>query len=224
MIQVIFFDSGNTLVQFDFELFARELKVLGIDIVMPQFKAAHWEAQKNLGAWATTIASHAERCRKANRQWFETGGIPRDRIEEALELIFEHPEAHRFWSALPKETPMALQRLADKGFRLGVISNSEGKVAQIMKELRLAHFFETIVDSFLVGVDKPDPKIFHIGLDRLGVAPAEAMYVGDLYEVDVIGARRAGLTPVLYDPHNMYPEKSDCRKITSLMELGRVVS
>ena len=57
-----------------------------------------------------------------------------------------------------------------------------------------------MIDSQLVGVEKPDPRIFAIALERLGLAPADGLYVGDIYEVDVIGARRAGLDVILLDP------------------------
>lgn len=219
--ETIFFDAGNTLVQFDFCLFENTLKSLGIHYDRVRFEAAHWEAQKALGAWAKTIDSHEARCRKANRVWFEKGGVPENRVEEALNLLSDHPERHRFWSALPKETIPALKELKKRGYRLAVVSNAEGTIEEIMINLGLRPFFETVVDSHLVGFDKPDPKIFEIALERVKGTAAKTIHVGDLYEVDVVGARRAGITPVLFDPNGMYPEVDDCRKISSLLDLVR---
>ena len=64
--------------------------------------------------------------------------------------------------------------------------------------------FELVIDSQLVGVEKPDPRIFAIALERLGLPPAAALYVGDIYEVDVVGARRAGLDVILLDPLGLH--------------------
>ncbi|HXG64093.1 MAG TPA: HAD-IA family hydrolase, partial [Blastocatellia bacterium] len=74
------------------------------------------------------------------------------------------------------------------------------------------------IDSFLVGVEKPDRRIFHIALEKAGVSAQEAAYVGDLYSVDVLGARQAGLLPVLYDPYQLNPE-ADCLKIQTIGDL-----
>jgi putative hydrolase of the HAD superfamily len=77
--------------------------------------------------------------------------------------------------------------------------------------------FETVVDSSLVGVEKPDPQIFRIALERMGLGPEHAVFCGDLPAVDVEGARAAGLRPVLLDRHDLYPEI--CPRVRSLTEL-----
>jgi FMN phosphatase YigB (HAD superfamily) len=71
----------------------------------------------------------------------------------------------------------------------------------------LAQYFDVLIDSKLVGFEKPDPRIFQPALAGLGVAPEEALYVGDLYEVDVIGARRAGMAAVLLDPGGLHASR-----------------
>jgi putative hydrolase of the HAD superfamily len=76
-----------------------------------------------------------------------------------------------------------------------------------------------VLDSALVGVEKPDPAIFRAALDALGVAPGEALYVGDLYDVDVVGARAAGMEAVLLLPDTTAPGP-DCRRFTSLAALA----
>jgi putative hydrolase of the HAD superfamily len=73
----------------------------------------------------------------------------------------------------------------------------------------------------VVGVEKPDPRIFRLGLRAAGVGAAEAVYVGDLYSVDVLGARTAGLDGVLLDPHGFWAPR-DCRLARGLGQAGRV--
>jgi putative hydrolase of the HAD superfamily len=81
-----------------------------------------------------------------------------------------------------------------------VISNSDGRVAEALDAVGLGEVFEVIVDSRIAGVEKPDPRIFHVALEGMQLAAADALYVGDLYEVDVVGARRAGMDVILLDP------------------------
>jgi HAD superfamily hydrolase (TIGR01509 family) len=107
-------------------------------------------------------------------------------------------------------TAEALAELRRRGFVVAVISNADGGVERLLEGAGLRQHLEFVVDSGLVGVEKPDPRIFRIALDRSGVAPQDACYVGDLYPVDVVGARQAGLEPVLMDPLGRYGGR-DCR-------------
>ena len=84
--------------------------------------------------------------------------------------------------------------------RRAVVSNSDGRAEEGLAAAGLLEWFELVIDSQLVGFEKPDPRIFHAALERMGLAPAEALYVGDIYEVDVVGARGAGLDVILLDP------------------------
>ena len=79
--------------------------------------------------------------------------------------------------------------------------------------------FEFVIDSGEVGVEKPDPRIFQIALERMGVSAADALYVGDLYEVDVVGARAAGLDVVLLDPSGEHSGR-DVKTVRSVAELA----
>jgi putative hydrolase of the HAD superfamily len=107
------------------------------------------------------------------------------------------------------------------GLVAGVISNSNGSVRSILEETGLAAHLDFIIDSSVVGVEKPDPRIFHLGLRAAGVAPAEAVYVGDLYSVDVLGARAAGLDGILLDPRGFWAPR-DCRLARGLAEAVRL--
>jgi HAD superfamily hydrolase (TIGR01509 family) len=127
-------------------------------------------------------------------------------------------DLHNLWDLVPADVPAALTQLGAR-YRLGVVSNSNGTVRAKLARIGLAHHFETIVDSAEEGIEKPDPRIFAIALDRMGVAAAETAYVGDLYHVDVVGAEAAGLTPFLLDPLDLHAARAVSR-IRALAELA----
>jgi HAD superfamily hydrolase (TIGR01549 family) len=115
-----------------------------------------------------------------------------------------------------------LRALSARGLRLAVVSNWDHDLVDRCRELGLVDHFDAIVGSATVRCEKPDPSIFDRALDRLGVSHGEAWHVGDLYLADVLGARAAGITPILLDRYDVLPEL-DCRRIRSLGELVRLV-
>jgi HAD superfamily hydrolase (TIGR01509 family) len=128
-----------------------------------------------------------------------------------------HRERH-LWSSVAARSVESLSRLRRAGLLLGVVSNSDGRVEEALRAAGLREYFDVVVDSGLMGVEKPDPRIFHAALATLGVRPEEALYVGDLYEVDVVGARAAGIEAVLLgQPEDGTVER--CRMAASIEEL-----
>ena len=115
-------------------------------------------------------------------------------------------------------TDDVLRELKRRGYRLGVISNADGTVERLLDDMGLLGHFEFVIDSTSVGVEKPDPRIFRMALERMGIEPHEAVYVGDVYEIDVAGARAAGIRAFLIDPL-MRLGHLDCDRIASLTEL-----
>lgn len=100
-----------------------------------------------------------------------------------------------------------LRKLRDAGCKLAIVSNTEATVtSHDLDELRLREYFDDVVLSSSVGVKKPEPRIFHIALRKLGVEPHDSVFVGDDYECDYHGALRAGLRPVLLCENCKHPE------------------
>jgi putative hydrolase of the HAD superfamily len=93
-------------------------------------------------------------------------------------------------------------------------------VEQLLAGAGFAPHLAFVVDSGVVGIEKPDPRIFDLALGLAGVGAAETLYVGDLYPVDVVGARRAGIEPVLLDPLDRYTAR-DCRTARDVPTLCR---
>ena len=100
-----------------------------------------------------------------------------------------------------------------------MVSNSDGRVEEALEAAGLRPYFQVVVDSALAGVEKPDPAIFRAALEVLGIPAAEALYVGDLYDVDVVGARAAGMPAVLLAPPGTTPPAA-CATAPSLAALA----
>jgi putative hydrolase of the HAD superfamily len=116
----------------------------------------------------------------------------------------------------------ALERLEAAGLRLGVVSNFEEWLERLLESLHVTRYFEVRVISGIEGVEKPDPKIFRLALDRIGVEPGEAVYVGDSIHFDVEPAEALGMLGVLLDRRGRFPDHAGVR-IASLEELPRLL-
>ena len=112
----------------------------------------------------------------------------------------------------------ALAALRARGLRMVVVSNANGTLRAHLDRLGLTPRFDFVLDSADEGVEKPDPRFFEIALERSGAVRETTIHVGDLYYVDVVGARAAGLRGVLLDEGNLRPD-ADCPRVRSLDEL-----
>ena len=101
---------------------------------------------------------------------------------------------------------------------LDVLSNANGTLHKMFARLGLAPAVDALFDSCDEGIEKPDPRFFHLALDRVGASAASTVHVGDLFHVDVVGARAAGIRPVLLDVADLYQD-ADCERIRSLSAL-----
>jgi putative hydrolase of the HAD superfamily len=134
----------------------------------------------------------------------ETPGAP-DTLDRAASVMLREHRASNAWRRIGLGVRESLERLRGAGFKLAVVSNSEGTIEQMLLEIGLRPLFDAVIDSSVVGFTKPDPRIFGIALDRLGVAAADALMVGDSPSADVDGASAAGIRAALIDPYDFYP-------------------
>ena len=121
------------------------------------------------------------------------------------------------WGEMRPGTRESLQRIG-KLFRIGVISNADGKIATVLEHNNIADCFLTITDSGLVGHEKPHPAIFHAALREMQASPDESLYVGDVYSVDYLGATGIGMLAMLFDVSGAYRENG-LPRVESLEEL-----
>jgi putative hydrolase of the HAD superfamily len=204
----ILFDAGGTLVLQDpVELGTR----LGLPIDPMGAHRAHYQA----------MADYSDR-RLAGEDvdwdwWLE-------RYFTLLEVADPHLAGERMqqgfalWNHPLDGVAGALERLGREGVRVAVVSNSDGSVRDSLGRAGLLGMFEFVIDSHEVGVSKPDPGIFLAALERMGLEPGDAWYIGDSVFHDVNGARAAGLArAILVDPYELGPR--DVIRVGSVTEL-----
>jgi putative hydrolase of the HAD superfamily len=92
-------------------------------------------------------------------------------------------------------------------------------MAPLIRQLGLESYLNFITTPYDAGADKPDPKIFLVALDKAGIHADEAIYVGDQYKVDILGARSAGIKAIMIDRYNLYTDSHDFPRIASLSEI-----
>ncbi len=117
-----------------------------------------------------------------------------------------------------EDVQTTLRTLHEGEYFLGIMSNRFEPYKDYLNEIGLGELFDLVVYAGEAGIRKPNPEVFHFMLDKGGVLPSESIYVGDNYFADVVGARRAGMLPVLYDRQGLF-ESPDCPVIRSHVEL-----
>jgi putative hydrolase of the HAD superfamily len=210
--RAILFDAGNTLLQMNYLAIAEYLATRGHPVSADHVQDAELRARvwldRDLASGASTESGDTHG-RYLRYVLLHLGIAGEDEARAIAEWRRDYNPPVGLWNLAEPEATAALRRVKGAGLTAGVISNSNGSVRSILEATGLAQDLDFIIDSAVVGVEKPDPRIFHVALGRAGVPPEAAFYVGDLYSVDVLGARRAGLGAVLLDPRGYWGPR-DC--------------
>jgi putative hydrolase of the HAD superfamily len=215
--QAILFDLGGTLLYPDFPFLAEQLRRRGQEVSLDQFLYALSVASNRMDAYmqlhATTDATRVPVYITYLLEALEVRTGIADLVEE---VIIPRHQTVNFWNYLLEGTLPLLGRLRER-YRLAMISNSDGRAEAKAVHLGIRPYLEFVMDSHLVGVEKPDPRIFHLACRQMDLRPADCLYVGDIYSIDVLGAKAAGLQPVLIDRTGT--PRQDCRVIRDVFEL-----
>jgi FMN phosphatase YigB (HAD superfamily) len=144
---------------------------------------------------------------------------PEPCIQDLAPLVHAYMSTgHQPVAWIPPDVPETLHTLKAAGYQLAVVTNRSQPCDEELAGLGLLDFFELALTASEARAWKPDPAIFNLALQRLGVSAEAAVYVGDNYYADVVGARQAGLQPVLLDPQDVFPD-ADCTVIRAIEEL-----
>jgi len=225
--KAIFFDAGNTLVHLDYAFIARTFQEHGLAVTPGQVRRGEQRARVPIDRLIAGIGGAERHERSIMHAYFryalEALGIPlTPAAERALEPLALRTREGRLWTVVEPGTEALLADLARCGYVLGVVSNSNGTIEGFLEEAGLRRHLAFVIDSAVVGVEKPDPRIFRLAVERGDVAPADATYVGDLYHIDVGGARGAGLDAVLLDPAGAW-DGVTCRKAPDVFAAAAMV-
>jgi len=223
-VRAVFFDAGNTLTYLDTAWIAGRLREDGWDmdeaaLVYGQNVAAYEASRLSL---LMRYPTDADRHVPYFSRVLELAGIPLDFVREYSEVLLEEHKNNFLWRHVPDFVVPTLEQLHRRGYILGVVSNSDGRLKPLLDQTGLTGLLEFIIDSAVVGVEKPSPEIFSIAVRAAETEPQNCVYVGDIYAVDIEGARRAGVHGVLLDPMRLHAE-FPCAKITKLPDILNIL-
>jgi putative hydrolase of the HAD superfamily len=227
VIKAVFFDLYHTLVHYEpsqEELEAQALQSFGIDVTVEALHrpilAANEFIYQEMAVRPLSQRSKEEVMdlyARYQQTVIKEAGIAGDQ-KLALRLLVMMQQA-KMKLVLFDDVAPALDDLKKRSLILGLISNIERDMTATLKELGLASKLDIVVTSQDAGCTKPRPEIFQYAIRKAGVLPAETVYIGDQYQVDVLGSRGAGMKSILLDRGNYYLDITDCPRITSLAEL-----
>lgn len=226
VFDIVFFDAGETLLRPHpsfHELFTATARRGGYEVDTDEVRAVQQTLAPHLVELAeetgiTTPSLHPGDSLRywshLYRRFLAELGIQDESLVEAMYSTFSSSASYKLYDdALP-----CLEGLASMGYRLGLISNFERWLEEMLVELEVGHHFEVAVISGIVGVEKPDPLIYEEALRAAGVEPARAVHIGDSPKMDIDPAAEAGMNAVLLDRWDRYPDATAPR-VRSLEEI-----
>ena len=177
-------------------------------------------------------AASSEAGRRYHEAYARAVGVPDEALERAVDVLhalWVGPSPELWRQPVPGSLD-GLRRLAGTGRQLAIVSNSDGTVEGLLSTHQICQIGAgagvpvcAIVDSAIVGVAKPDARIFHALVERAGIVPERAVYVGDTVRYDVSGARAAGLHPLHLDPYADCASRDDHPHVRSLDDVARLL-
>jgi HAD superfamily hydrolase (TIGR01662 family) len=230
-LDTIFLDVGNTLISMDFAWVTEELAAQGVYCEVQALRRAEAAARPIV---SKGLARRTTEGQDAFRFYLGTvlsclpgtATLPTSQINrisrDLAPVLRPTGQAERLWSYVIPGVPAALNAFKKCGLQLVAVSNSDGTVEDVLIRQRLRPYFTAVYDSYRVGFEKPDPRIFHRAINELNIEPSRTLHVGDLYNIDITGARSAGLHTILVDPFGDWTDV-DCVCIRDLSELSQKV-
>jgi len=226
-IDAIFFDVGNTLFMPHpsmAEVCRHVLQQFGYSVTDEEMQKGLIAADRYYEERYRSDDSFWANEKDASQLWVDMYGVflkevgidgDRNLMGRALYDYFGHGDR---WRTFPDVVPV-FKRLKAEGYRLALISNWDARLAKLCFDMGLDRYLEAVISSAMVGLIKPDPHIFDVALERLGVAPDRSIHIGDHYYADVLGARSVGIHPVLIQRFWSSEHRPDCPVVKDLYGL-----
>ncbi|MDA0372134.1 MAG: HAD family hydrolase [Actinobacteria bacterium] len=220
-VDAVLFDAGGIFVIPDPHVVQPLLGYYGGAADLDRYHRAHYA-----GMAAKSRADSAESDWSVyNVAYVESVGVHPADVEEAS-MVLDRTRSAWLWRYALDDSVRALRTLHELEVPIGVVSNATGQIEAVLARSKVCQVGDghgvpvrIVVDSHVVGIAKPDPRIFDFGLEALpGIDRSRVAYVGDSVTMDVGGARNAGLLPVLLDPYDDH-DGADFLRIGSLLDL-----
>lgn len=204
-IETVLLDAGGVLLDLDYAYLRRLVDARGREVTEEELAGHEAQARTEIERRVRDGGRTGEAWRDYFRTILARAKVAVEHHEAIVDTLWEAHHRFGLWTVAIPGAIETVRVLRARGYRVGVVSNAEGRVERDLDAAGFAGLFETVVDSHVVGIEKPDPGIFRIALDRLEADPATAVYLGDVPSVDVDGARGAGIFALLLDRHDLYP-------------------
>ncbi|HEX3773143.1 MAG TPA: HAD family hydrolase [Polyangiaceae bacterium] len=203
--RAVTFDYGQTLAELDHDFLAARVRIFGGELDAQASRAAGTVAWEAYGA--AKSLGHAAAWKRMMHEFLRAGGLrpsfgaaPPDFAEQMVQELWLAQPAVNLWRKPIPGMFELVHELVAQSIPVAVISNSEGRLAELLAELGEEKPFRVIVDSGRLGIDKPDARIFEHTARALDLPLSEIVHVGDAWEADVMGAARAGAQAVWFAP------------------------
>ena len=231
-VDLLCLDAGNCVIFLDHARLARLCGDAGFSVDVATLVRAEGEAKLAHEMGELTEVAWSERHLPGARGWgdmvgtiLHRAGFPLESLPPFLAATWVEHVAMNTYSVVPDGFDAAMDRVRAAGVKVAIVSNSEGMLERLFRDLAILRHFDLVVDSGLVGVTKPDPRIFEIALERFGIGADRALMLGDTYATDIVGARAAKMRAALVDPFgHMAGRHGDVPRVPGVVEVADAIA
>jgi putative hydrolase of the HAD superfamily len=226
-IEVVFFDAAGTLFEVRGsvgEIYSRFARPYGVEAQPEAIQQGFIHNFRNQPPLAFPVNTPEAELKRLEYGWWRDlvkavfAGYDFPRFDQFFAEVFEFFRSREAWVVFDDVVP-TLEALKSRGLRLGVISNFDSRLFDLLQALGLSRFFDSVDISARVGAAKPDPAIFRAALGHYPIEPSQAAHVGDSLREDVAGARAAGLCAFLIDRRGEQHSAAGCASLSSLLQV-----
>ncbi|WP_146648726.1 HAD family hydrolase [Labilithrix luteola] len=232
-VALLCLDAGNTVIFLDHARLAELLRdLVGLHVTAADLIRTEGEAKQLAESGGLVDVAWTFRDRPGAVAWGKMvativarAGLDVGKVPTLLDGAWREHEVLNLWRKVPDGLGPALDAMRAKGVKVAIISNSEGMLVELFTQLGILQHFDLVVDSGKVGVEKPDPRIFRIAMDRFGVPAERTLHLGDVFATDILGARAAGIRYGMIDPFGHYEGRhTDVPRVPGAVEVARAIT